>query len=87
MRFDEALKVIENNNHRIGLKTEKGGIIDELIIVPTDVNEREAVIRSYLFDFNAQKAIAPFFNSEVEVIAVIDKEKIVSHGVFLYQSI
>lgn len=86
MKFLEAVELASKKSNLIGTSTDKGGTIDDIIIVPTDPREREGFIRSYLMSFNAQQSIVPYINSDVQVLA-IDKERIREQNIFIYTTI
>ncbi len=69
MTFTEALQLVERKKSLIGSKTEKGLLIDLIIIVPTDEELREKFVRSLMVTRSPQKSIAPFMESDVEVWA------------------
>lgn len=67
MTFTEALQLVERKKSLIGSKTEKGMLIDLIIIVPTDKEQREKFVRSLMVTRSPQKSIVPFMESDVEV--------------------
>lgn len=69
MTFTEALQLVERKKSLIGSKTEKGMLIDLIIIVPTDKEQREKFVRSLMVTRSPQKSIVPFMESDVEVWA------------------
>ena len=69
MTFTEALQLVERKKSLIGSKTEKGLLIDLIIIVPTDEELREKFVRSLMVTRSPQKTIVPFMESDVEVWA------------------
>lgn len=81
MTYLEAEKLKENNLHIIGLK-HNGGNIDELIIHPTDPNEFEKFITEYLNDYDFEKAIRNFKETDLIVSVVFDKENTWKRNVF-----
>ncbi|WP_026711708.1 hypothetical protein [Flavobacterium filum] len=82
MNFIKALEIIKKNKHLIG-SDYKGATIDELVILPTDMELRQQVIQNYLMTHNAQQAIAPYTNYDVEIFCVFDKGRINANGFFL----
>lgn len=82
MNFNKALEVINKNNHLIG-SDYKGSTLDEFIILPTDLAFRDIVTQQYVANRNAQQAIAPYINQDVEVFCVFDVGKINANGVLL----
>ena len=83
MTFDEAQKAIDDNKHLIGKKF-RGAKIDEFLIVPTDKKLFEIVQRVYVDTLDAQKAILPYVNYDVEVLAICGKQHIRQNSVFPY---
>ena len=75
MNFYEAVKLAKANEHLIG-KEYQTGIIDEIIIVPTNEIEFDEYKRIYKRTHDAQKAIVPFMESDVEVRLLINKKLI-----------
>lgn len=69
MTFTQALQLIERKKNLIGSKTDKGLLIDLILVVPTDTKLREQFIDNLMITRNPQQAIAPFMNSNVEVWA------------------
>lgn len=69
MTFPEALQLVERKKSLIGTTTEKGLLIDLIIIVPTDKEQREKFVRSLMVTRSPQKSIVPFMESDVEVWA------------------
>lgn len=86
MEYNKALKVLANNKHLIG-KMDKGATIDELILVPTNSNLTESFLKLYLQTLDGNKAIIPFLNVDVDVVAVFDKKRIVGQGIFFHTNI
>lgn len=87
MKFLEAVELASKKSNLIGTSTDNGGTIDDIIIVPTDRLEQEIFIRNYLISFDAQQSIVPYMNSDVQVLAVIDKKRIREQNIFLYTTI
>ena len=67
MTFTQALQLIERKKNLIGSKTDKGLLIDLILVVPTDTKLREQFIDNLMITRNPQQAIAPFMDSDVEV--------------------
>jgi hypothetical protein len=81
MNLEEATELKNNNEHLIGQKY-RGGTIEELIIRPTNGNEFDAFVKSYLRTMNAELSIQPFLGSDLVVDAVCDREKIRTNNIF-----
>lgn len=86
MIYSEALELIKRSSHLIGKTNERGFIINELIIVPSDSANRQQYIREYLNTKNAELAISPYVEEDVEVWA-IDTEHLKNANVLFYERI
>lgn len=75
MNFLDAVKLAKANEHLIG-KDYLNGRIDEVIIVPTNEIEFDKYKRIFKKTLDAQKAIEPFMESDVEVWLLINKKLI-----------
>lgn len=82
MTYLEAQKQKEENLHIIGLKY-NGNIIEELIIHPTKPKEFEKFITEYLDEYDFEKAIQSFKETDLIVSAVFDKKNTWERNVFL----
>lgn len=69
MTFTQALQLIERKKNLIGSKTDKGLLIDLILVVPTDTNLRDQFIDNLMITRSPQKSIVPFIGSDVEVWA------------------
>ncbi len=79
MDFFNAIKLAEANEHLVG-KEVNGNVIDEIIIMPTDEREQEHYKQYFVQYMDAQRAIAPFMTSDVDVYALFQKNSIRSTG-------
>ena len=86
MDFLDAVKIAEANQHLIG-KEWKDATIDDIIIVPTNHNQWADFERLYIQTLNAQKAIVPFINSDVDIFVVFNKGHIRTQNLFRFTSI
>lgn len=80
MKFAKALEVANLNNHLLGKKY-LDGIIDEIIIVPVNTEEQSKFMALYIKTLDAQYSVKGFINSDVEVFAIVDKQKIRTHSI------
>ena len=87
MDFLSAVKLAKEKSFLIGTNTDNGGVYDEIIIMPTNSIEREYFTSSYIRTFNAQISIAPYVESDVEVVAVIDKYRIKTQNIFFFKTL
>lgn len=81
MKYKEALEIVNDNISLIGKKTNIG-LIDEIIIYPTDENLKEEFKKIYIKTGNANDAINPFINEDVEISAIINKKMIIRQKIF-----
>lgn len=70
MNYNEALKVKENNLNLIGTKDEKGFTATSIIIVPSSSQNKDRFLKSFLWNYNAEIAIQPYINEDLEVWAI-----------------
>ena len=73
MKYDEAIKLKEANKKLVGTIDEKGFIIGDILIVPSDKKKRNVFFRSYLINHDSNMAIFPFKDADVEVWAIDTK--------------
>ena len=69
MKFTEALQLIESKKDILGTTTDKGLLIDLILIVPTEQRNQKQFINSLNLSHNPQQSILPFTNDDVEVWA------------------
>lgn len=86
MNFAEALKIANSNENIIGTTTDSGVEIDTILIVPVDEKERDHFFGTLMLTRNPQQAIAPFMNSDVEVLAT-DSRILYEKGVFCFKTL
>ena len=86
MDFISAVKLAKANEHLLGTKV-NGASIDEIIIVPTKEEECKRFLSSYISTLDAQKSVAPFIQSDVEIQVVFDKKRIKTENVFFHTNI
>lgn len=70
MKYDEAVKLKLSKLNLIGTIDNKGFTIGEILIVPSDVCLRDIFFTTYLATKDADKAICPYINDDVEVWAI-----------------
>jgi len=81
MKYKEALEIVNENINLIGKSTNLG-LIDEIVIYPTDENLKEEFKKIYVKTGNAYEAINPYINEDVEISAIINKELIIKQKIF-----
>lgn len=75
MTFKEALVIANDKTKMLGSIC-KDSRLDEILIVPTNPQERKAFEAEYVTNLNAQAAILPYIHSDVEVCGIYDKFRI-----------
>lgn len=86
MKFDQAIKLIAENNHLLG-KKEAHGFIDELIICPTDPELFEKFKENYRLTLDWKKSISPYLNEDVNILCVINKREIRVRNLFYFKTL
>ncbi|MBR5086615.1 MAG: hypothetical protein IKX31_06385 [Muribaculaceae bacterium] len=69
MIFTQALQLIEQKKKLIGTTTDKGLLINLILVVPIDTNLRNQFIDNLIVTRSPYKLIVPFIGSNVEVWA------------------
>lgn len=82
MTFKEALVLAHDSEKLVGTKY-KGERIEEILIVPTDKILHDEFFKEYCSTLNAQAAILPFMNADVEVVALFRKSYIHCSGAII----
>lgn len=80
MEIKEALDKTNAHKDLLGKKM-NGASIDELIIVPTNIELKRQFEESYIDSLDALAAIKPFTNVDVDIFVVFDKHRIRSQNV------
>ena len=75
MTFQEALVLAHDSEKLVGTIF-NGETIEELLIVPTDKFLHDKFFKEYCSTLNAQSAILPFMDTDVEVVALFKKSYI-----------
>ena len=86
MNFQKAKLIKEQNVNLIG-KMHNGATIDELVLFPTDSKLSEKFTKLYLLTLDGDKAIIPFIGTDVDIVAIFDKDRIMKHKVLFHTSI
>ncbi len=82
MTFQEALFLANDSEKLVGTKF-NGETIEEVLIVPTDKVLHDKFFKEYCSTLNAQAAILPFMDSDVEVVALFKKSYIHQGGAII----
>ena len=86
MTYQEAIELINRKQSLIGTRNSQGFNIGALIVVPANETEREKFFSSYIFTHNAENAIRPYIESDLEVWA-IDTEYLLKANVIFYEKL
>lgn len=76
MNFFEALAIANHKEQLVGNLKKNGATLDEIVIAPSDAAEYQEFVKVYVDTLDAQRAIAPYINSDVIVLGVFDKNRI-----------
>lgn len=83
MNYQKAFSIVAANSHLIG-RLVKGGRIDELLIVPTNTAKREKFIAEYISNNCSMKDFEESGNIEVDILAIVDKQRILQTNFFSF---
>lgn len=86
MRIEDAIEEVQNHNDLLG-KLVDGARIDELIIAPTNAESRQKFNRLYVDCLDPHMALLPFKDEDVEILAVLDKERIRKQSVIVFMTL
>lgn len=86
MDFKKAVELKKENQKLIGNKV-NGSIIDEILIYPTNDVSFQKFIQLYRRYNDAEHAITPFVNEDVDVRCLIDKKRFFTQNLFAHLSI
>lgn len=75
MRYEQACQIVNNNLHLLG-QAYLGQTIDELIIAPANQQHFQEFELVYVRNLDAQLAIRPFINEDVEVYVIVGRNLI-----------
>lgn len=73
MKYSDANAFRKSKLSLVGTVDDKGFMVDDIIIVPTDTHKRDEFFKVYRIHFDAEQSILPFINEDVEVWAVSTK--------------
>ena len=65
-------------------KTINGAKVDDILIVPTNSEQRDSFIKEYITTMNAKSAILPYMSFDVNVEALFNKDMIFTNGAYLF---
>lgn len=82
MGVQEALEKIDTHKDLLGKQLD-GANIDDLIIVPTDIALKRQFEKLYISSLDAQAALVPFLDKDVDIMVFFDKHKIRSQNIIL----
>lgn len=82
MDFFSAVKLAKANEHLVG-KNVDSNTIEEIIIIPTNEEDRKDFLAQFRRFMDAQRAITPFMKKDVEVFALFKKKCIRTDNLFI----
>jgi len=83
MTYSAALEWRNKNLQLIGTIDKKGFVVSDLILVPSNAQDRDAYLRNYLFAGRNESAILPYMNQELQVWSV-DLNRLETHNILFY---
>jgi hypothetical protein len=82
MSFEEASELKQKNQHLIG-QFYRGSAIEDLVIAPIDPNAWSEFVKTYVqLNFNANRAMLPYTNMELDIVAFFNRAQI--HQGFMF---
>ncbi|WP_157624747.1 hypothetical protein [Sunxiuqinia dokdonensis] len=86
MKFKEAVELASKNEHLIGKKSDVG-IIDQIVIYPTDSVLYEEFKKQFLMNDDHQSIDGNFKDHDVSVGVILNKFMIEENAVFCFSDI
>ena len=86
MTYTEAVKWRQENLDRIGTIDQKGFVVSDLFIVPSDPVKQDLFLRTYLFTDNKENAILPYMSEDVQVWSV-DLNRLESDNILFFSAL
>lgn len=87
MTFLKALEVANEKSHLVNVLKSHEAVLSEIIIAPSDKIEFEQFKKLYIETLDAQEAVVPFMQSDLIVLGVFDKHRILKEGILLISEI
>lgn len=86
MTYPEAVKWREEHIDIIGTVDQKGFVVSDLFIVPSDSVKQNTFLRTYLFTDNKDNAILPYLSEDVQVWSV-DLNRLESDNILFFNAL
>ena len=83
MTYSAAIQWKNEHLQLIGTIDKKGFVVSDLILVPSNPQDRDVYLQSYLFAGRDESAIQPYTNQEFQVWSV-DLDRLESHNILFY---
>lgn len=87
MNFIDALITVNQKEKFVGRFSKNGATLDEIIIAPSNAEEYQSFIKTYVDTLDAQQSIEPYINSDLIVLGVFDKMRIRQENVLFISEI
>ncbi len=84
MTYDAALYWRNEHLDLIGTKDNKGFVVSELLIVPSNPKDRDMFLKNYFFSEQNESAILPYVSDGVQVWS-IDLGQLKSNNILFYK--
>lgn len=86
MTYSEAVKWRSQHLEIIGTVDQKGFVVSDLFIVPSDPVKQNSFLRTYLFSDKKETAMLPYMSEEVEVWSV-DLNRLESDNILFFNTL
>lgn len=86
MKYEDALKFVEDNQINLDKVDSNGFCYDKIIIVPTNPEQQKLFFQAYMINQDADSAIVPFMQEDVSVWA-IDIKHLNEANILFYDNI
>lgn len=86
MTYPEAVKWREEHLTIIGTVDQKGFVVSDLFIVPSDPVKQNTFLRTYLFTDNKESAMLPYMSEDVQVWSV-DLNRLESDNILFFNAL
>lgn len=83
MTYPEAVKWREEHLTIIGTVDQKGFVVSDLFIVPSDPVKQNTFLRTFLFTDNKESAMLPYMSEDVQVWSV-DLNRLESDNILFF---
>ena len=86
MTYTDAVKWRDEHIGIVDTVDQKGFVVSDLFIVPSDPVKQKTFLRTYLFSDNKENAILPYMSEDVEVWSV-DLNRLESDNILFFNAL